>query len=144
MWLYIIFHLKSKVFMIFWLLCKSFMCFLCQTTTSSERPRTTGIFIWDTLLFFPAVFSTTDITVGINIDYHYFVCRRWMIYRCLKLTYLDGRPIHVRDRACIGAWKEVQFKYCFGFWPQKELISADKEQSECVSLLEPIIILCLV
>ena len=30
-----------------------------------------------------------------------------MIYRCLKLTYLDGRPIHVRDRACIDAWKEV-------------------------------------
>ena len=85
-----------------------------------------------------------DITVGINIDFYYFVCRRWMIYRCLKLTYLDGRPIHVRDRACIGAWKEVQFKYCFGFWPQKELNSADKEQSECVSLLEPIIILCLV
>ena len=33
--------------------------------------------------------------------------RRWMIYRCAKLTYLDGRPIHVRDRACIQAWKEV-------------------------------------
>lgn len=33
--------------------------------------------------------------------------RRWLIYRCAKLTYLDGRPIHVRDRACIQAWKEV-------------------------------------
>ena len=33
--------------------------------------------------------------------------RRWMIYRCSKLTYLDGRPIHVRDRACIEAWKQV-------------------------------------
>lgn len=99
--------------MIFWLLCKSFMCFLCQTTTSSERPRTTGICIWNTYYFFLQFFSinTFDITVGITINHHYFIGRRWMIYRCLKLTYLDGRPIHVRDRACIGAWKEVELIY---------------------------------
>ena len=33
--------------------------------------------------------------------------RRWMIYMCTQLTYLDGRPIQLRDRACIQAWKEV-------------------------------------
>ena len=33
--------------------------------------------------------------------------RRWMIYKCTQLTYLDGRPIQLRDRACIQAWKEV-------------------------------------
>ena len=48
------------------------------------------------------------VLINLMIDYIIlFVFRRWMIYRCLKLTYLDGRPIHVRDRACIGAWKEV-------------------------------------
>ena len=36
------------------------------------------------------------------------IVRRWMIYKCTELTYLDGRPIKPRDRKCIQAWKEVK------------------------------------